>query len=234
MRPTRMRRWLPMRRFLSASRALAASPRWITADGSDQTTDPNRRAPISRRLHRAPRRREARLSRANVCDYAGAEIPNWRALGLGPDRIYRLYRDADELAAASASFNNLPLIRGHYEVSADDPRKDLVIGATGSNARFDSPFLTNSLVVWDGAAINEIQTGERAQLSAAYRFRADMTPGTTRDGERYDGIMRDISASLLALVQQGRVAGAVIADGRAITAAPWQWRAALGSLRKVA
>lgn len=29
------------------------------------------------------------LSKANICPYMGSEIPNWRDLGLEPDRVYR-------------------------------------------------------------------------------------------------------------------------------------------------
>ncbi|TIU03129.1 MAG: DUF2213 domain-containing protein, partial [Mesorhizobium sp.] len=40
------------------------------------------------------------ISKANICPYYGREIPDFEALALDPERIYRLYRDADELAKA--------------------------------------------------------------------------------------------------------------------------------------
>ncbi|WP_206526107.1 NUDIX domain-containing protein [Mesorhizobium sp. M7A.F.Ca.MR.148.00.0.0] len=44
------------------------------------------------------------ISKANVCPYYGREIPDFEALGLVPERVYRLYRDADELAKAAPTF----------------------------------------------------------------------------------------------------------------------------------
>src|SRR5215475_3288873 len=45
------------------------------------------------------------ISKANVCPYIGREIPNSEALGLDPDKVYRLLRHPDELRAAAPSFN---------------------------------------------------------------------------------------------------------------------------------
>jgi 8-oxo-dGTP pyrophosphatase MutT (NUDIX family) len=61
------------------------------------------------RLHVA----SANISKANICVYAGREIPRWRQLGLDADRRYRLLRDPTELAKAAATFNNLPILCQH-------------------------------------------------------------------------------------------------------------------------
>ena len=159
------------------------------------------------------------ISKANVCGYLGREIPGAEELGLAADRLYRLYRHPDELAAAVRSFNNVPLLDKHLQVSASAPQKDAVVGSTGTDASFKPPFLTNSLVVWDAAAIVAIQSGEAKELSSAYRYRPDMTPGTA-DGEPYDGVMRDIVANHVALVPKGRAGPDVVVGDAALFEPP--------------
>ncbi len=149
------------------------------------------------------------LSKANICAYWGAEIPDAGALGLAPDRLYRLLRDPQELAAAADSFNNLPLLSRHVPVSAGDHQPDLVVGSTGTDAVFAAPYLKNSLVVWAQDAIDAIESGQRRELSAAYRYRADMSPGQYQ-GQPYDGVMRDIRGNHVALVVMGRAGPDVV------------------------
>lgn len=150
------------------------------------------------------------ISKANVCPYFGREIPGGEAMGLEPERIYQLYRDPGELAKGVATFNNIPLLSKHVAVSAADPQKEFVVGATGSNAEFAAPFLRNSLVIWDASAIAGIQTNEQRELSSAYRYVADMTPGVSPEGVPYDGRMTEIVGNHVALVPVGRAGADVL------------------------
>ena len=50
------------------------------------------------------------ISKANVCGYRGAEIPDAEALGLDLNRTYRLLRDPDELKKAAKSFAQIPIL----------------------------------------------------------------------------------------------------------------------------
>jgi hypothetical protein len=84
------------------------------------------------------------ISKAAVNPYIGREIPDYKALGLDPDRIYKLLRDPDEIAKAAATFNNIPLLSRHKPVTADDHNPDIVIGSTGTDAVFEAPYLRNS------------------------------------------------------------------------------------------
>ncbi len=185
---------------LAARRAVLAfdraSVRTIDADG---------------RLHVAM----SSISKANVCPYRGSEIPDAGDLGLSPSTVYQLLRDPAELRRAASTFNNLPLLRRHVPVSADDHRPTDVVGSTGTDARFDGMYLTNSLVVWEAAAIAGINSGAQRELSAAYRYDADMTPGTF-NGVRYDGIMRNIRGNHVALVETGRAGADVIVGDAAL------------------
>lgn len=164
-----------------------------------------RRKDVDGRMHVAI----SPISKANVCPYLGREIPNNQTLGLDPDRIYMLLRDPVELAKGAESFNNLPLMSVHVVTSADDPQKEHVVGATGSNAKFEPPYLFNSLVIWDAAAIAGIESNEQRELSSSYRYDADMTPGVF-EGQPYDGRMTNIVGNHVALVEKGRAGADVL------------------------
>ncbi|HEY0120641.1 MAG TPA: DUF2213 domain-containing protein [Rhizobium sp.] len=155
------------------------------------------------------------ISKANICEYYGREIPGADHMGLVPDRKYRLLRHPDELRRGADTFNNLPLLRRHVAVSADDHKPEDVIGSTGSDASFEAPYLTNSLVVWSKDDIEDIEREMKKELSSAYRYRADMTAGTY-EGEPYDGIMRDIVGNHVALVKEGRAGPDVVVGDEAI------------------
>lgn len=144
------------------------------------------------------------ISKANVCPYFGREIPNWQQLGLDGDKVYRLYRDPEELAKGASTFNNLPILNKHIRVTVEEPKKENVVGSIGSDVSFDEQYLKASLCIWDAPAIAGVESEKQCELSAAYYYRADMTPGTAPDGEAFDGVMRDIKGNHLALVEAGR------------------------------
>ena len=149
------------------------------------------------------------ISKAMICPYYGREIPNSEALGLEPNRIYYLLRDPEELEKAAATFNNLPLLNKHIPISAHDLPKENIVGTTGSEAAFVAPYLNNSLAVWDASAIAGIESEDENELSSAYHYRADMTPGEY-EGEHYDGVMRDLAGNHVSLVPDGRAGPDVV------------------------
>jgi uncharacterized protein len=149
------------------------------------------------------------ISKAAVNPYLGREIPGAESLGLSPDRIYMLLRDPEELQRAAPTFQNIPLLSKHVPVSADEPQKELIVGSTGTDAVFDAPYLKNSLVVWDAVAIAGVESKEQCELSSAYRYTPDMTPGVY-EGVAYDGVMRSIIGNHVALVEVGRAGPDVV------------------------
>jgi 8-oxo-dGTP pyrophosphatase MutT (NUDIX family) len=157
----------------------------------------------------------AHISKANVCPYNGSEIPDYEALGLDPNKVYQLFRDPDELAKAAPTFNGIQLLLKHVPVNADDHQPDLVVGTTATGAEFNAPYLDNGLIVWVREGIDAIESEKQKELSSAYRYRADMTPGAYQ-GVPYDGVMRDIVGNHVALVEEGR-AGADVVVGDAAT-----------------
>jgi hypothetical protein len=145
--------------------------------------------------------RAANISRASISSYFGYEIPSANVMGLDPNRAYRLLRDSEELRKAAPSFNSLPVLSQHATVSARNHYP--AIGITRRAAKFVAPFLQNSLVVWSEAAITAIDDGTACELSAAYHFTIDMTPGVF-EVQRYDGVMRNIAGNHVAIVKRGR------------------------------
>ena len=175
----------------------------------------NRTIDVDGRLHLS----KSNISKANVCQYMGAEIPGHQSLGLQPDKLYNLYRDADALAAAAPTFARLPILFKHIPHSAADngDLKEITIGAIGSDVTFDAPYLVADLCFWDNTAIAAIEADEVKELSAAYRYVPVMEPGEV-DGVAYDGRMTEIVGNHLALVPVGRAGGdVVVADSKTLT-----------------
>ncbi len=158
--------------------------------------------------------KDCRISKANVCPYLGKEIPDSEAMGLQPEQVYYLYRDASALRAAAASFERAPLMMMHVAVTADQPNKPYIIGAV-SNVRWQAPYLVADLTVWDGAGIEAIESERQDELSPGYHYRAEMSSGT-HEGERFDGRMLDIVANHLCIVDVGRTGPDVIVNDAAL------------------
>ncbi len=156
--------------------------------------------------------RTSRLTRDQVAPYYGKEIPNFGDLGLDPDRIYYGWRNPDELQKALETFNGKPLLIRHQFDSADRPNTELRIGTVGTSAKWEPPFVTNALSVWDKKAIEAIENGDLKDLSCGYRYRPDFTPGETPDGVAYDFVMRDIACNHVALVHEGRADDCYVED----------------------
>jgi hypothetical protein len=158
------------------------------------------------RLHVAP----SPISKATVNPYLGKEIPRWRELGLDPNRIYQLLRHPDELKKAAPTFNNLPVLREHVPVTAEAHRPEAVVGSTGTDAKFEHPYLSNSFVIWArDNGIDNVENQSKRALSCGYSYDADMTPGVF-EGQAYDGVMRNIKGNHLALVKDGRAGPEII------------------------
>ena len=174
------------------------------------------------------------LTKEQVAPYYGDEIAGWQDLGLSPGRVYYMYRPAKELERAADTFNGLPLLFEHHEISAANVPKDKVIGSLGTSAAYDAPYLTNGLIVTDAEAIAAIESGEYKELSAAYQYEADMTPGIF-SGEHYDGKMANIRGNHVAIVREGRAGPdvAVADSGGKIKKKPREARSIMRLIEKL-
>ena len=149
------------------------------------------------------------ISKETVNPYYGREIPGWEEKGLDPDHIFYGYRAGEELAKAAKTFDGLPLLVDHHIEDAENPQKEYRVGSLGTDCRWEAPYLKNSLVVTDAEAIRAIEDGRMKELSCAYRYEPDWTPGTY-EGVPYDFIMRNIQGNHVALVEEGRAGSDVV------------------------
>lgn len=143
------------------------------------------------------------ITKEQVAPYLGSEIPNFERLGLKPDSIYKVYRPAEELEKAVKTSDGIPIQLDHHADYADAPAKETRVGSTGTDGRFNAPYLQNSLHIQDADAIKRINDGSMRELSLGYRYTPEKKSGVF-NGEPYDLIMRDISCNHLALVEEGR------------------------------
>ncbi|WP_249193159.1 DUF2213 domain-containing protein [Burkholderia cenocepacia] len=154
------------------------------------------------------------ISKAGVNPYWGREIPGWEELGLDPDRVYNVFRPPEELEKGAPTFNMLPILLVHKHVTAKDPKNELIIGSTGSNAIFEGEFLDNGLAFWDGEYIEKIESDEQRELSSSYRYKPVIKSGTY-NGAQYDIVMTEIIGNHVALVVEGRAGPEVtVADSQ--------------------
>ena len=167
------------------------------------------------------------ITKAVVNPYYGREIPGWREAGLDPDAVYYGLRDPEELKASLETWAGLPLHIEHHIDSADEPAKLTRVGAVGA-AVWNAPYVDAPLTVWDQAAIDAIKNGSFRELSCAYRYDPDFTPGVY-EGIPYDFVMRDIRGNHVALVEEGRAGPDVVVADAAFSGAAQdaqEWRTA--------
>ncbi len=152
------------------------------------------------------------ITKAAVNPYYGSEIPNYEQLGLDPNKVYNMLRDPEELKKGMHTLGEKQLLLKHIFVSAEDPQKESIAGTIGSNLEMVGDDVKGSLTVWDKEAINLIESGKLAELSASYFYDPVMESGTFK-GQPYDGIMTNIRGNHVALVERGRIGrDALVAD----------------------
>lgn len=151
------------------------------------------------------------ITKEQVVKYYGREIPGWQELKLDPERLYNVYRPADEIEKAAPTFDGLPLLLQHHLESADEPQKAFRVGSI-SRPVWNAPYLDCDLHITDGAAIDAIEHGDFKEISAAYLYDPVLERGSF-DGDDYEIVMRNLRGNHVALVEKGRAgADVVVAD----------------------
>jgi uncharacterized protein len=125
--------------------------------------------------------------------------------------LRREYRPADEVfrKAALESFAGAPVTVNHPRqpngqrlVTPQSWKKD-AIGHAGENVREDGGHAVADLYIRDADAVAAVKGGRLKKISLGYNVEYDPTPGTTSDGQRYDGIQRNIRGNHIALLPTG-------------------------------
>lgn len=155
------------------------------------------------------------LSRAGVFAYRGAQLRG----AADPNKVYQVYRPAEELAAQDAldSFRLLPWVNEHAMLGAEDlgllPAEEKGVQGVLGSVYFKDGTIYGNPKVFSEAMGQAIDSGKR-ELSCGYRCEYDWTPGRTPDGIAYDCVQRKIRGNHLALVEKGRMGSSVaVMDG---------------------
>lgn len=120
--------------------------------------------------------------------------------------IQREYRPPDEVSR----LDSLTTLRGasvtdmHPAAGSVTPQTvhELEVG-TVVEAKMDGAFVLAELVVKRADAIELIRQKKRVELSCGYAQKFEATPGTTPEGEPYDGVQRQIRYNHVALLPRG-------------------------------
>jgi|WetSurMetagenome_2_1015567.scaffolds.fasta_scaffold01362_6 uncharacterized protein len=151
------------------------------------------------------------LTRAEVSPYRGEEINAVEPLGLDPDRIYYLYRLPEELKKGAVTLEGKPILIKHKPISSDDHPEDLVVGAV-NNPEIVGDELYGDISVWTREAVDAILNGSKKHISLGYHYKPVMERGIAPNGQKFDGVMKNIRYNHLALVDSPRIKDAVVAD----------------------
>ncbi len=145
------------------------------------------------------------LTKAQVAPYRGRELVDHEQRGLDPDKIYYVYRPAEELSSEETvrSVIGIPITLEHEYIDPEVKPENMV-GMTGDHPKWRAPYLMNSLHITNADAVRRIEDDSMRQLSLGYTYDPEWTAGETADGEHYDLIMRNIRANHVALVEEGR------------------------------
>ena len=153
-------------------------------------------------------------TKVQIAQYLGSEISN----DLIPDKVYNVFRPEEELNKAETiqSLNGVPLQLEHHDDTAERPAQYTRIGATGTDAVFEFPYLSNSLHFFNQKAIDLIESGEKCELSIGYDCEIHKEAGEY-EGQPYDFVQRNIKIQHVALVECGRAGADVkVSDSKEI------------------
>lgn len=157
------------------------------------------------------------LSKVGVFPYLGKQISS----ELEPDKIYQVYRPAEELLSEETvnSFKLLPIVDDHTMLGTEPgmmPAEEKgVHGTSGSDVYGKDGKLYGDLKIYSETLKDEIEAGKK-ELSMGYFCDYELTPGTF-NGIHYDAVQRNIRGNHIALVEEGRMGSDVRVMDRKIT-----------------
>lgn len=156
------------------------------------------------------------ISRSGIFPYLGKSISK----ECEPDRIYNVYRPAEELEKPDAldSFKLLPFVDEHDMLGIQKekllaPEAKGVQGSTGENITFKDGVLYATIKIFSQSLLNMIRMGKR-ELSLGYWCKFIKRAGAF-DGQGYEYIQTALRGNHLALVERGRNDVAVLDNNMA-------------------
>ena len=135
---------------------------------------------------------------------------------LDPDKIYQVYRPAEEIRKAADTFKLVPLVDNHTMVGKDfTPAEEKgVHGVLGEEIKEKDGVLYADVKIFSESLKNLIQNGKK-ELSLGYFCEYDLTPGEYH-GVHYDAVQRGLRGNHIALVDNGRMGHEVRVMDRAL------------------
>lgn len=155
------------------------------------------------------------ISKVGIFEYLGSSIG-----AEDPNRIYKVYRPAEELSNKETidSFKLLPFIDDHEMLGTDaTPAEEKGIqGTTGEDVYFDYDTLYGNFKIYSNSLNNSIENGKK-DVSLGYKCKYKFETGSF-NGEVYDAIQTDLRGNHIALVDNGRMGKEVsVCDSAIIT-----------------
>jgi hypothetical protein len=158
------------------------------------------------------------ITSACVSEYLGKEIQGYEDFGLEPNKLYGVLRAYKEIEKALETYKGLPLLDKHIAISAERPHEKEWLGTVGTDAKLDGNNLLNTVVIWKQEAIDAINNADKGDkkngkkcLSVGYGYDIVKEDGIF-EGKQYQFKMTNIKGNHVALVDDGRVPDAQIAD----------------------
>ena len=148
------------------------------------------------------------ISRVGVFDYLGRQIDIDRSLGLDPNRIYKVFRPAEELfsPAAIESFEGIPFIDEHemlgdgYTPVEKRPSHGTITSVRPSMDQPDA--LIADIKIYTRTMKEKIESGKKG-LSLGYYCKYEPEVGCY-NGQTFDFVQKNIRGNHIALVNKPR------------------------------
>ena len=145
------------------------------------------------------------LTKVGVFPYYGQQIsPN-----LEPDKLYMVYRPAEEIASEEAlkTLELLPVIEDHAMLGTCPgmmpPEEKGIQGITGTNIHYENGVIYGDIKIFTEYLKNVINSGKH-EISMGYFCDYDYCSGVY-NGQHYDVIQRNLRGNHIAIVDKGRM-----------------------------
>lgn len=154
---------------------------------------------------------DCNISKEQVRDYYGSEIPQWEELGLNPDMSYGVLCPGDELEKAAPTFDGIPVLFGHHVYTVENAPEDKECGNLYGNVYYEAPYLKSNLLIKKDYAIECVVSDECKELSSGYTYTPVLEKGVF-DGKPYSLKMTNINGNHVAVVPDGRAGSDVVVN----------------------
>jgi hypothetical protein len=159
------------------------------------------------------------ISSFGIFDYSADQL----GLPGDPNRIVKVYRPESAVNDQETldSFKDLPFIDDHEmlsgfegDQSAVAPEDYGIDGVLTSNVFYASPWMRGDIKIFSRKAQRAL-ANKKKDLSLGYSCDFDINPGVF-NGEPYEVVQTNMRGNHIALVDEGRVPGARVLDGRKV------------------